>query len=146
MNDKLRSGMFVEYIGPSREGLKHGQNKLINDADEFGIRLVGVRGYFDPLDFNIAIPAFFQLKEEEKGVLLQAMLSGKTIQVKEQSGLWKDIVFKNLIVFNKKLTYREKPKELDSLDKIYHRRATAQKMLLDAERDLDLMKKAIKNA
>lgn len=146
MIDKIRSGMFVEYVGPSREGLKHGQNKLVNDADEFGIRLVGVLGYFDHRDFNIAIPAFFQLTEEEKAILLQAMLSGKTVQVKEPSGCWKDIVFKDLIVFNKKLTYREKPVELDSLDKIYHRRATAQKMLLDAERDLELRKKAIKDA
>lgn len=144
MSANIRTGMFVEYTGPTREGLKFGDQKLVNDADEFGIRLVGVLGYFDPSDFEIPVPRFEKLSEEEKGVLLQAMVSGQVVQVRQDTGFWKDIVFKNLIVFNKKAVYRIKSEKIAELDVLYRKQKTARQMLLDAERDISLKKKEIR--
>lgn len=143
MNGKIRSGVFVDYIGPSREGLKHGDSKLVNDADEFGVRLVGVRGYFDYCDFVLSVPTFDKLSKEDRSELIEAYMShDTTVQMKDpKTGLWRDVNKSKLMVLHKKIAYRIKPKKLQSLDALYQKKATAQNMLLEAERDIELHKK-----
>lgn len=147
MNDKIRPGVFVDYIGPSREGLKHGDSKLVNDADEFGVRLVGVRGYFDYCDFVISVPSFEKLSSEARSELIEAFMgSDKVVQMKDpKTSIWKDLRNTKLLVFHRHGVYRIKPEKLQSLDVLYQKKAVAQHMLLEAEREINLAKKEVKN-
>lgn len=142
MNVKFRAGSFVDYIGPSREGLKHGDTKMVNDSDEFGVRLVGVRGYFDHADFTPSMPAFQRLSAEERSKIIEAMLNPDlVVQFKNDKGIWQDAVKSKLLVLHKHIVYRIKPEALTNLDILYQQKATAQQMLCDVEKQIHLAKK-----
>lgn len=140
MKSKLVSGMLVTYRGCNRENIKKGENYLINDVDEYGLRLVGTLGYYDANLFEPAVAALSHLSSTDSAKLFIAATNGEVLQVLID-GEWSDLGTGDLIVFHKKKVYRIKPKDEDTLDKLLLKKKVTQEKLLDIERKIETLKK-----
>lgn len=140
MKNNFVRGMLVTYRGHNREHIKKGKNYLINDVDEYGLRLVGILGYYEADLFEPAIAALNLMDSSEKSKLFIAATNGEVLQVLIDDE-WSDLGTGDLLVFHKKKVYRIKPKDEDTLDKLLLRKKVTQERLLDVERKIEILKK-----